>query len=173
MIAGVLASQITGGVIIAVPTITPVSWTTYSMTFTVKNNHSETLNVYYEVSDNTPDAAYVTLASGATSGNLTIYGLSAGTYYYFYAQANLGGVLSQVASMYASTLANPEHVWELLGVDTVEYGADLYIASSQATTAAAAAMILEQTYPATTYTGLQAEVYDTVTYYYVFESVPL
>jgi hypothetical protein len=87
---------------LANPTITFVSSTTTSITFTVTNNASASANIYYEQGDTTPDANFVTLGTNVTSSNLTISGLNAGTSYTVYAQAqqtnwNDSGVVSVVA----------------------------------------------------------------------------
>jgi hypothetical protein len=85
------------------PTITFVSATANSISFTLTNNASVSANIYYEHSDTTPDANFVTLGAGVTSSTLTISGLNASTSYTIYAQAqqtnnNPSGVVSTTQS---------------------------------------------------------------------------
>lgn len=96
------------------PTVTYVSNTSSSLTFNISNPNPYTVSVYYEVSDSTPDAAYVSLASGANT-NVTVSGLSGGTYYYTYFRCYVSGVYSSVISKYYSTLASTPTNWVLLG----------------------------------------------------------
>lgn len=93
------------------PTISYVSKTDTSITFTVTNNDSQTATIYYEHSDATPDAASVSVAAGATSANLTITGLTTGQSYTVYAQATRAGAgNSNVVSLNVTTAA-----WTQLG----------------------------------------------------------
>lgn len=93
------------------PTISYVSKTDTSITFTVTNNDSQTATIYYEHSDATPDAASVSVAAGATSANLTITGLTTGQSYTIYAQATRAGAgNSNVVSLNVTTAA-----WTQLG----------------------------------------------------------
>lgn len=93
------------------PTISYVSKTDTSITFTVTNNDSQTATIYYEHSDATPDAASVSVAAGATSANLTITGLTSGQSYTIYAQATRAGAgNSNVVSLNVTTAA-----WTQLG----------------------------------------------------------
>jgi hypothetical protein len=95
------------------PTITYVSKTFNSITFTVTNNDSATATVYYEENDDTPDANSVVLNAGQTSSNLTISGLTKQTSYTVYAQAQATGKLLSSAVSFTETtpdfptLANP------------------------------------------------------------------
>jgi hypothetical protein len=66
------------------PTITFVSATTSSITFTVRNNSSTQVDVYYGTSSN-PSSTFVSLNANTTSSNLTIGGLNAGSQYTVYA----------------------------------------------------------------------------------------
>jgi len=93
------------------PTITYVSKTDSTITFTVTNNDSQTAIIYYEHSDSTPDASSVTVAAGATSSNLTITGLSSGVSYTVYAQATRVGVESSNVISFTQTAAS----WTQLG----------------------------------------------------------
>lgn len=58
------------------PTITEVSTAVGEITFTITNNDEATAVILYELGDTTPDANSIELAAGATSGNLTISGLT-------------------------------------------------------------------------------------------------
>lgn len=70
----------------AAPSIVYKSATTSSLTFTVTNNANEECRIYYEHSDSSPDAHYVTLAAGA-SQDVTESSLSTGTSYTVYAES--------------------------------------------------------------------------------------
>ena len=70
------------------PTISLVSKDSESITFTITNNESATVDVFWEVSDNTPDANQLSLASETTSGNITASGLSDNTEYTIFTFAN-------------------------------------------------------------------------------------
>jgi hypothetical protein len=88
------------------PTITFVSATTTSISFTLRNNASVSANIFYQHSVTPPTANFVTLGAGVTSSTLTISGLNAGTSYTIYAQAkqtnwNNSGVVSTTQSTLA------------------------------------------------------------------------
>lgn len=92
------------------PTITYVSKDTESITFTVTNNDAVTAIVYYEHTDDTPDLASVELATGVTSSNITISGLTDETQYTIYCQAMANDQSkgwSTVASITQTTDAPP------------------------------------------------------------------
>ena len=70
------------------PEINFVSKTANSVTFTATNNSASYVDIYAAHSDTTPNTLVVnSLAPGATSGNFTISGLSAGSTYGFSARA--------------------------------------------------------------------------------------
>jgi hypothetical protein len=99
--AGILASYT-----VADPTITLVSRDDASITFTIRNNDGAQAVINYEHTDTTPDAANVTVAGGATSSNLTISSLSAGTSYTIYVQATISGLENSAAvSLSTATLS--------------------------------------------------------------------
>lgn len=93
------------------PTISYVSKTDTSITFTVTNNDSQTATIYYEHSDATPDAASVSVAAGATSANLTITGLTTGQSYTIYAQATRAGAGNSNVVSFTQSAAS----WTQLG----------------------------------------------------------
>jgi hypothetical protein len=72
------------------PTITEVSTTDTSITFTITNNDASTAVIVWEVDDATPDANSIELAAAATSSNITVTGLTVGVYS-VYATANVTG----------------------------------------------------------------------------------
>jgi len=86
------------------PTITYVSKTETSVTFTIKNNDIFTQTIYYEIDDGTPDAYSISLAAGATSSNLTLSGMTAGTAHTVYAQYTKDGYASD--AVYYSFVTN-------------------------------------------------------------------
>jgi hypothetical protein len=84
---------------LANPTITFVSASMDRIRITLKNNATVSANIYYEHSDTTPDANFITLEAGVTSETIEIIGLNASTSYTIYAQAqqtnnNPSGVVS-------------------------------------------------------------------------------
>ena len=91
------------------PTITFVSSTTTSITFTLTNNDASTATIVYRASSETADGESVSLATGATSSNLTISGLTEGDIVTIYATANATGkIKSNVAELErGTTLATP------------------------------------------------------------------
>jgi len=95
------------------PTITYVSKTATSLTFTVTNNDTQTATIYYEHSDATPDAASVTVAAGTTSATQTITGLTDNTSYTVYAQATRAGAES--SNVVNFTESTPTASWNQLG----------------------------------------------------------
>lgn len=91
---------------LANPTITFVSATSSSLTFTLRNNAVVSADIYYELDDTTPDANFVTLGAGSTSSNITISGLNPSTSYIIYAQAQKTNYYdSGVVSITQSTTA--------------------------------------------------------------------
>lgn len=91
------------------PTITSVSSDATSITFTITNNSDESATIFYEQGDATPDAASVVLASGATSSNITLSGLSSSTTFTVYARSDsgTGAASSGVAQTNITTSAPP------------------------------------------------------------------
>jgi hypothetical protein len=86
------------------PTITEVSTTTDSITFTITNNDASTAVILYEVGDSTPDENSIELAADATSSNITVDTLDDDTEYTVSATASVTGkVLSNVASLAIET----------------------------------------------------------------------
>ena len=68
------------------PTITYISRNTSSLTFDLTNNHEETVTIFYEIDDNTPDQNSVVVAANATQ-RVTLSGLSFNTTYSLFAYA--------------------------------------------------------------------------------------
>jgi hypothetical protein len=92
-------------ILLLAPTITFVSKTADSITFTLRNNGPITANVYYQQGVNPPTANFISLNSGQTSSNLTISGLNPSTSYTIFAQAQATGVTtSSVVSITQTTL---------------------------------------------------------------------
>lgn len=92
------------------PTITEVSVTADSITFTITNNDTDSAVILYEVGDNTPDENSIELATSATSSNITISGLTGNTQYNVSATASVTGkVLSNVGSVTITTLQPPTY----------------------------------------------------------------
>ena len=102
------------------PTITEVSTTDSSITFTITNNDASTAVILYEVGDTTPDANSIELAAAATSGSLTISGLSPGTVT-LYATANVTGKVKSNVTEKEFTVIAP--FTEATGGTTLEYNA--------------------------------------------------
>jgi hypothetical protein len=72
------------------PTITEVSTALETINFTITNNDTETAVIIYETNDTLPDENSIELAGGATSGTLTITGLTVSPAI-LYASANVVG----------------------------------------------------------------------------------
>ena len=68
------------------PSITYISRNTSSLTFDLTNNHEETVTIFYEIGDNTPDQNSVVVAANATQ-RVTLSGLSFNTTYTLFAYA--------------------------------------------------------------------------------------
>ena len=73
------------------PTINQISLNATSITFTITNNDTETATIAYRISSSTADGETLSLAGGATSSNITIGGLDAGTSYTIFSSANVQG----------------------------------------------------------------------------------
>ena len=88
------------------PTITQVSKTNTTVVFKVKNNNAYTSTVYYGTTSSTTSGS-VSLASGATSSNITISSLSANTPYTIYARSYAYGLYSSNDTEAVTTYPNP------------------------------------------------------------------
>jgi hypothetical protein len=103
------------------PTITEVSTTETSITFTITNNDASTAVILYEVDDATPDENSIELATGVTSDSIEITGLTGGTEYTVSATASVTGkVLSNVVSLAIETDPLPVYT-AATGGTTEEY----------------------------------------------------
>jgi hypothetical protein len=88
----------------ATPTITEVSVTTSSITFTLKNNDTDKAIIRYRLDDIDAVGEIVELAADTTSSNITITGLDAGVEYTVFATANVSGkVKSETVSLAIET----------------------------------------------------------------------
>jgi hypothetical protein len=86
------------------PTITEVSKTDTSITFTITNNDDTSAVILWELGDTTPDANTIELAAETTSSNITIDSLDDDTTFIVYATANVvGKVKSELASKSITT----------------------------------------------------------------------
>jgi hypothetical protein len=86
------------------PTITEVSTTQTSITFTITNNDASTAVILYEIGDATPDENSIELATGVTSDSIEVTGLDIGTEYTVSATASVTNkVLSNVTSLAIET----------------------------------------------------------------------
>jgi hypothetical protein len=105
------------------PTITEVSTTKTSITFTITNNDASTAVILYEIGDATPDENSIELATGVTSDSIEITGLDEGTEYTVSATASVTGkVLSNVTSLAIETDADVYTA--ATGGTTLEYDLD-------------------------------------------------
>ena len=103
------------------PTITEISKTDTTITFTITNNDDSTAVILYEVEDITPDANSIELTAGATSGNLIISGLTASTQYTIYATANVVSKLNSNVTSLSITTGSPRNYTSATGGTTQEY----------------------------------------------------
>jgi hypothetical protein len=86
------------------PTITEVSVTQTSITFTIKNEDTEKAIIRYRIDDINAEGEIIELAGGATSSNITASGLDIGTEYIVFATANVTGkVKSNVTQLAIET----------------------------------------------------------------------
>jgi hypothetical protein len=86
------------------PTITEVSVTETSITFTIKNNDAETATIVYRIDDLTAEGESISLAGGATSAAIEITGLAPDTEFIVFATANVTGkVKSNVTQLAIET----------------------------------------------------------------------
>jgi hypothetical protein len=86
------------------PTITEVSVTTDSITFTITNEDTETAIIRYRIDDIDDEGEIIELAGGATSSNITESGLDDDETYTVFATANVTGkIKSEVASLNITT----------------------------------------------------------------------
>jgi hypothetical protein len=103
------------------PTITEVSITGTSITFTITNNDASTAVILYEVDDATPDENSIELAAAATSSNITVTGLSEDVEYDVYATANVTGKVKSNVTQLAITTEEPPVYTAATGGTTLEY----------------------------------------------------
>jgi hypothetical protein len=109
-----------GGVVsetTAAPTITEVSKTDTTITFTVTNNDAATATVYYDFDDEVTSLSEdnVTLATTTTSDEIEVTGLTAETEYTIYSVASaFNKMFSPQASLAITTEATPVIEYELL-----------------------------------------------------------
>jgi hypothetical protein len=103
------------------PTITEVSTTATSITFTITNNDASTAVILYEVDDATPDENSIELAAAATSSNITITGLTEDVEYDVYATANVTGKVKSNVTSIAITAVEPILYTAATGGTTLEY----------------------------------------------------
>ena len=104
------------------PSINFVSSTFDSITFTITNNDTATADIFWEVGDSTPDANTLSLASGATSSNQVVSGLTEQTSYTIFAFANVEGKAgSQTSTNVQTTPAEPIIYTAATGGTTLEY----------------------------------------------------
>jgi hypothetical protein len=109
-----------GGVVsetTAAPTITEVSKTDTTITFTVTNNDAETATVYYDFDDEVTSLSEdnVTLATTAESDEIEVTGLTAETEYTIYSVASaFNKMFSPQTSLAITTEATPVIEYELL-----------------------------------------------------------
>jgi hypothetical protein len=105
---------------VATPTITQVSTTTDSITFTVRNNSSKNGDVVYGLTS-PPVTTTVALNSNTTSANQTISGLDDDTQYTVFAQAKVTGFPdSSIVSGTITTLISVRYI-EATGGTTFDY----------------------------------------------------
>lgn len=91
MSEGFIVRTFGGGEQTLAPTITEVSTTITSITFTITNNDTASGVILWEIGDNTPDENSVELAGGATSNLITVTDLAANTQHSVFATANVTG----------------------------------------------------------------------------------
>jgi hypothetical protein len=93
-------------ILLLAPTITFVSKTANSITFTLRNNGPITANIFYQQGVNPPTANFISLNSGQTSSNTTISGLNPSTSYTIFARAQAtSAISSSVVSITETTNA--------------------------------------------------------------------
>lgn len=85
------------------PTLNFVSKTDSEIVFTITNNDAATVDIFWELADNTPDQNQLTLTSGQTSGNLTLSGLNELTTYTIFAFANAANKLGSTTVSLTTT----------------------------------------------------------------------
>ena len=92
MIAGVVASQNMLGAVANPSILSSYCYTdgfTYEAHFIVRNNDTETVTIYAEINDNTPDISQGTIVSGGSTSDIVVTGLLAN--YIIYAQGTATG----------------------------------------------------------------------------------
>jgi hypothetical protein len=111
-----------GGKQALAPTITEVSTNTGIINFTITNNDTEAAVIIYETNDTLPDENSIQLAGGATSGTLTITGLTLSPAT-LYASANVVGKIKSNITERSFTFTPAEYI-AATGGDTLEYNLD-------------------------------------------------
>jgi hypothetical protein len=106
------------------PTITEVSVTDSSITFTIKNNDTETATIVYRIDDLTAEGESISLAGGATSSNITASGLDAETEYIVFATANVTGKVKSNVTQLAIETDEPIIFTAATGGTTNDYNLD-------------------------------------------------
>jgi hypothetical protein len=105
----------------AAPTITEVSVTDSSITFTIKNEDTDKAIIRYRIDDIDAEGEIIELAGGATSSNITASGLDDDTEYIVFATANVTGkVKSNVTQLAIETDPLPVYT-AATGGTTEEY----------------------------------------------------
>jgi hypothetical protein len=103
------------------PTITEVSVTDSSITFTIKNEDTEKAIIRYRIDDIDAEGEIIELAGGATSSNITASGLDAETEYIVFATANVTGKVKSNVTQLAIETAEPIIYTAATGGTTNEY----------------------------------------------------
>ena len=108
------------------PSLNFVSKTDSQIVFTITNNDDATVDVFWELGDNTPDANQLELTAGQTSSNQTLSGLNDNTQYTIFAFANKSNrVSSETVSLIETTDEGPQPYLSFDGVDDyVDLGND-------------------------------------------------
>jgi hypothetical protein len=112
-----------GGKQTLAPTITEISTTSESITFTITNNDVATAVILWEIGDSTPDENSIELAAGATTNNIIITELDDDTQYTVSATANVTDkIKSNVTQLTITT--EPIIYTAATGGTTLEYDLD-------------------------------------------------
>jgi hypothetical protein len=106
------------------PTITEVSVTDSSITFTIKNEDTETATIVYRIDDLTAEGESISLAGGATSSNITASGLDDDTEFIVFATANVTGKVKSNVTQLAITTDEAPVYTAATGGTTEEYNLD-------------------------------------------------
>jgi hypothetical protein len=103
------------------PTITEVSVTDSSITFTIKNEDTEKAIIRYRIDDIDAEGEIIELAGGATSNNITASGLDGDTTYTVFATANVTGKVKSNVTQLAIETDEPIIFTAATGGTTEEY----------------------------------------------------